>query len=522
MRRYLMLILTPLFLGLGLLEQSAQPVAAQTSAPIMIIYDSKDVSHERAQVIDRVVQWVQAAGHNTELLRMDRYRAGMLKRSSGLVTVNNWAETTADHPAFDADLKQYTKQHLHVGPRLAPSLAKQLQVTTQMLTRQQLLLTDAATGVNELIPFTAHQDVIQTHRQGTLIGQLENVSTEAKMPYAVVNQRWAWLPTVPTSAASQLLGAQVVAKWLNVTAKSAPLLVLQGVTPYSSQAALLQTAKRLAKAQVPFAVSAAAVYSNTELPEFEHYAASLRQVQLLGGMVLMAAPALQSGLGKATSTTIREAFTKALAALVDVGVYPVGLSMPPFWNQDQVLSQLVNGADLVVLEPSPAVPLHLGKATGLAARPVMGSVSLPSLFGKQAQPVVTELDSALPLAVTVALPANQAAQVTLMDQVNRLHTRWLDLRSDWQGQFTSGNVSVGVSATGLTVNHQPVSLTAASPLAITTAEQAKAAMPWYNRFFKAQSRFLWGFFAIAFIVMAVLIAKGRKVYKQMYERKGGR
>lgn len=170
------------------------------------------------------------------------------------------------------------------------------------------------------------------------------------------------LRLLPLPISSSLLPALVreLSLWLWPYADTPPdyaaYLVLDNIYPFVEPKRLLDAIDLCIDAGIPFVLAVQPFYHNGDYPAMRHFCELLAYAQANGGSILLRAPLWQGSTP--SLPTLQESFTKALTLYTANGVYPLGVAVPAYWQEDARLRQaLARFRTVLLLEDSSEVPV---------------------------------------------------------------------------------------------------------------------------------------------------------------------
>ncbi|WP_155287429.1 hypothetical protein [Lacticaseibacillus zhaodongensis] len=519
--KHLKMFLLLCFVLLSTLLLRPQVVHAATAPNILLVYDSLNAGDRKQNNVAAMQRLLTSAGATVRLSSVSNYQRGGLARGdySGLVTMINWDDVPVANRVFLREQRDFTGPQLHVGGNLTAGEVAKLHAHKQTLYRRQLQ-GSLPHGSTQLLPYSTAVNVLTDLPAGArTYGTLRIQGASGTYPFAYQYQQAAFLPYFDGQGLSLLAAERLVAQMFASQVRTyRPLLTITGVTPYSNLSLLKQTAAFLDAHGISFAVSAATVTNNTELPEFARYAAALRSVQAAGGVVFVRMP--QVGAPGAQSGPLLNAnMTTAITALSQKHVFPVGYSLPTYLQLDAVFKRsALSGANTVLQLANPALQAYAQKSDRTQAyKRAYTSVSAASLNrNKSGRPLSARMQSfALPTAVTFKMPDSAK-------ELAGLRRRVADFNFDWENTAAL-NTKLTVATLVLEHRHGQYymngRLQAGNYTPVAKPPVTESLPSRINNFFAIQSTFLWIFFAITITAMVGLLVLGRKVYLQMYRRK---
>lgn len=511
-----------LFAVLGLMCcHQMTPVAAATTPKVLLAYDAIDATENRGENIPAVQRLLTSAGVRVKVQAISQYRQGELKSGhyTGVVTLVNWPTVPIANQAFLKDRAAFQGQQLHIGSDLRPAEAQALGATATVLYRRQLQV--HLDGTTQLLPYQTDTAVLQRVPSGAkAYGSFQIVGESTTYPAAVVKGKAGFIPYYNGQGISQLIAERVVAAMFAPSqAAMPPLLLIQGVTPYSNLTQLKALANHLYGQGIPFAISATTVSKNFDLLAFRRYAAALRVVEAAGGLIFMRMPAVGDP-GVSGGPLLRDTLTSMVTGLAQQKVFAVGWATPTYFNRDAVFRKygLKAATTIIQLQDPSATPYaKQDDAPGVykqAYTVVSGDSLLEQKYGT---PLATQPWSfALPTAVTFTMPNSTKARLGLQQRLKQFNF-------DWQPNTTmAGRIDIGMITTAYQHGQYYLNgqVTDTQYQAQTTKKiSTKPGLSLVNRYFKVQGKLMWLFFGISLSIMAALLLIGRRVYLNMYKRK---
>lgn len=504
-----------------------QPVVhAADQRPVLLVYDSANVYYDGTKTIDSVQRMLTADGLAVKTVRLANYRQGELNDAAyrGVVTLINWPAAGLSNPRFNTDRAHFSGIKLHIGPNLQADELVDLHAKKGMLIRQQLTLT--AHKITEQLPYTDRMEYLAGGAQRDEYGQLntQNVGQQKILPYGVKVGQNAFLPFWRTNGLAVNCEAKLLANLFNPQAENRPLLVINNVTPTSNLHYLNQLVTALDRNNIPFALSATNVETNTNQFAYQKYMYALRLAELKNGLVFMRVPYLYSYTGKEiTAANLRATMSERLQLMVKSGVYPTGLAAPNHWNQDQVLGKVgLKAATNVLLLPNPKTYPQVQRTK--FSRSFDRAYYVMSLNGLAKAKTTVALTKAaqsyaVPIALNVKLPRTQAELRQVKKSVLNANLDWENPATETKTRsMTFAKLKLTYHAGTYFVNGEPQNISDAAPVPKHSA-RSQAHETGLNLILFYQGKFLMAFILVTLLGFGVLIYLGRKAYWAKFKRK---
>lgn len=510
-----LLALVVLLLGLAICQITTAHAA--TNERLLLVYDSQNTTTKATKKISTLQRALTSLDLRVKTMKESAYRSGDLDGYDGVITMVNWPKAELTNSQFVRDRQRFKGIKLHIGDNLTADEANALGVKQHRIYQQQLILKNQ--GTSQLLPFSETMTVVDhLPKKAQTVGQLSTQQADQKTTsYGVIVGKNAYLPYFSTKGLSLLAAVQTLAKLFHRTTTYQPLLTISHVTPYSHLKNLDRISRYCERMGIPFAISTVSVSQNTELHAFKVFAAYLRRVEDRGGVIFMQAPVV-GGATAANAQELSDIFTSYLVSLARYQVYPVGISAPSYWNQDQVLRQ--NGlkkADHWLLLADPSTPTYL-KEDDDSQTTKLSLLALSASSLNDVRQTDQPVRFSSPTAVTIKMPETATQVHNAEQQLQHLNYSWLDPAASWQTDFTSGSTNVVYQRGNYLLNGQRETVTDNHVTTAPSNGGAPAERVLFKGFFKLQGWLIAGFFTVVLIVMLIFIYLGRRLYRNMFRR----
>ena len=502
--------------------------------PVLLVYDSKNAAEHDENNIDSLQRLFVSLNLPIKTMSMAQYQPGTLKDQnySAVVLMVNWPEAHLIKNSFVKDLENFHGKILHVGPSLTAVEKQQLQGNIQYLRHKQYFLYDKSNKYYQMLDFINSSEFVTKPAAGSqVIGQLTSQDYQDKMshkfiPYGVIHNNIAFLPYFRSDGLSFLEASELIAQFFcRQTQSYRPLLVITGITPYSDLRRLVKVAEYLYSEGIPYAISATSVATNTNLKAYHYYTLALQHVENNGGEIFLQVPSIYApDTAKTAYTTLRNDMTQTLTALRDNYVYPIGISAPAYWNQDELYrSAALSLSNQILLTSDPdenplpyAQEDNYGETYGRTYYAMTAS-SLNTIKEGNDLDSQDDLRFSTPTAVTVPLPTSSKSFLQFKRNIKTVNLQWANPDyGDFKSCVQAGNKQISFLHGNYLVdnNLMEVPLTAAK-----IAADGKAQVPHgtLSGFFNVQGIILEVFIIIALIILVVLFVLGYRVYVGMFK-----
>lgn len=526
MKRSKQIVLVLLFIiGLTIVRipQASHAASQAPDSRVLLVYDSKNVTSNRSDVVAGMQRLLISAGLNVDIKNLHDYKAGTLtnQRYRGVVTLINWPQAALTNRAFVKDRANYHGIKLHVGPNLDADELAGLHSTAVTLHQQQLIGELPAEQLKQLMPFTSKTAVLdRVPANAQIIGKLTTQDNQrTQYPYGVKVGMDGFLPYFDGRGLSLLIAQKMAAQLFRLHQKAqAPLLLITEVTPFNHLKILKSLAKQLQEKDIPFAVSAVSVAKNTDLKAFEQYMSALRTVEENGGSVIMQVPAMGDP-GRSGGPLLRSFMSSMLTNMAKENVIPIAVSAPTYWNNDAILRRyaLDDSRTIVQLKDPPVQPYAQRDDHAKSYQHTYMAVPFDSFSSNHYGTSLNRSNPtfAVPTAITFPMPTSERRLTSVVRDISHFNFSWANPLAI-NNQIRIDTVSVGVKDGQLLLNNRVVN--PEDYHALKKAKPAKPQLSAVNRFFRFQGDFMWVFFAVTLTAMTVLLILGRRVYKAMYRR----
>ncbi|WP_237756469.1 hypothetical protein [Lactiplantibacillus herbarum] len=505
----------------------ATTLTAQASTQrVLIVYDAINPTVNGQKKLDGLQRLFTSIGLKAQTERLSDYYAGQLttKKYQGVVTLVNWPQGHLTNAAFVKDRQAFTGTQLHVGQSLSQTEADALHSKRHQLYHQQFSLYDGTQ--HQLLPFSDDITILTATGSGVqTVGQLTTQApVQHKYAYGTIRGQYGYLPNFSASGFSFVVASRMVAQLFHQTTSNRPLLTITGVTPYTDLKQLTRVSHALKRANIPFAVSTTSTAENTTMHAFQTFTASLRQVELDGGVVFLQAPYV--GTANAQSgNTLDQTMVAQLNQLGQRQVFPVGISASNFWNQDEILRRYgLQHANHVILLPDPTTTTFAKQDNlGTTFTSAHYGLSLASLQSVKNGQEVTQADLrfAMPTAITVALPDSSKGVTAMLKRITNTSLTWENPATSWQTQIDSASASFQYRLGQYYLNGRQVTVKTKASGVPRYQPKVKTKVL-LSRFFQLQGWVLFGFFTVTTIVLVIFLVLGRtSLSTNVYAKVGG-
>jgi len=438
--------------------------ASQTSQPhVLLVYDSKNATSNRQDVVAGMQRLLTSAGADVDLKNLHDYKAGTLTNQHyrGVITLINWPQAGLTNRAFVRDRTNYRGIKLHVGTNLDADELKGLHSTAVTLYQQQLIGDLPTDQLKQLVPFTSQVTVLNhLPANAQTVGKLTTQDSQrTQYPYGVQVGANAFLPYFDGKGLSLLVAQKMVVQLFNPSQKAQhPLLLITGVTPFTKLKVLTSLARQLQQKDISFAVSAVSVAKNTDLKAFRRYMSALRTVEDSGGSVIMQVPAMGDP-GRSGGPLLQSYMSSMLTNMAKESVIPIAISAPTYWNNDAILRRyaLDSSGTIVQLKDPPVQPYAKRDNHAVSYRHTYMAVPFDSFSSNHYGPALSSSNPsfAVPTAITFPMPTSARRLTGVMRDISRFNFDWANPLAI-NNQIRIDTVSVGVRDGQLLLNNRPV------------------------------------------------------------------
>lgn len=506
-------------LAFGILSEPAVK-ADDNSQKVLLVYDSKDHIHQGEQRIDSLQRILTGMNLKVKTEKASDYKKGELQKGyAGVITLINWDKAGLMNQSFEKDREEYDGIKLHIGEGITPQELQQLDAKVDKIYQKQLTLT--VDENSQQLPFSQTMEpLVDIPKNAQVIGKLvTQEKNQDEYNYGVINGKNGYLPFFEAKSLSLLSATKLITQLFKNNQTFKPLLTFTGVSPYTDMEILDELSAYCEKMDIPFAISTVSVAKNTEMQAFNRFAISLRRIEDRNGLIFLNAPVI-GGATKDTGTELSGLFDGYLLNLARQGVYPVGISTPGFWNQDQILRQnaLKKANTWMLLPNSTAKMMNLNVDNN-------SSVAKKSYYAVNASSIDTiknraELRFNIPTAVTIAMPNSSVKLRNVKEQIRKLDLNWENpSQIEFESRINFASSKLSYKLGQYFVNESPVEINVNSKdkntINNTTSTKNKVLL---KDFFHVQGRIITVIFVVIFIVLIVFIFIGRKIYRNKFKR----
>ncbi|WP_125767902.1 hypothetical protein [Lapidilactobacillus wuchangensis] len=505
-----------------------QQVGAKTNEQtVLFVYDSVNAKDHGDQKIQALQRTLTTQNQPTKTVAMADYKRGELNQYQAVITLVNWSQKTSvtgKYQKYWQDLAGFSGKKLHIGPNLQNFERQSFTGVWQQVTHQQYQLLDDHSQAKQLLPFTNECTLLQPTANQFTAGELINQAhQEQTYPYGVVQGEQAYLPFYQATGLMAIVATRLISQWLTATSQDIPpLLTITNVTPMSSFKELRELIDFLHRQDIPFAVSATSVQTNTELPEFRRYTKILRLIENSGGVIYLQVPYVYTSQPDQLPV-LRSVMAAQLKALVKEAVYPVGISAPSFWNQDHVYQQagLSHSKQVLLLSNPETISYQDYSATNQIFGQTLSSIPAKSLANikRDGELDIAKLRFSIPMAITIATPTDQ---LTLKQAKKQIQHLTMPLANpallNQTGRVNFGKHQITYHQDKYYLDGKYQNLTK-QDVSLTEPVRQETTAGTLNNFFKFQDRALMIFLLLVLVILLSLMIVGRRIYRDKFRHK---
>lgn len=340
-----------------LISFSSQNVQAAETKRVLLVYDSLNIAEERENDVDALQRLLTSFGVVVQSISEEDYLPGQLLNDSydGVISMVNWpAQTTASESGFIQDREKYTGKQFHIGLSMRPDEKKYFSGTWKELSHRQYRIEDGEGQFSQLLPFQ-DQSVMLENTSGKTFGKLITQELDPEeYPFGVVENGHGFIPFFSRKGAVFLESAQVLSEWLEIKKPSRPYLAIEGFNPMKNLEAAQYLQKELVKTSLPYILSSTSVSQNNTILPYKLFTDILRSFGATG-VVFLEVPVVNN-VNLNDNHALTQLLEQQISLLVDRNVFPVGVSAPGYWNQDeQYQADGLGIANTVILHENPPI-----------------------------------------------------------------------------------------------------------------------------------------------------------------------
>lgn len=497
---------------------SPQKVQAATSSEkVLLVYDSQNNLNKKAKDIDALQRTLTSMNLQVKTIEQADYKQGDLNDSYiGVITMINWRQVGLKSKAFITDRNKFQGIKLHIGNNLTQSEVSDLGGSAKQLYRQQFILKNHTN--TQTLPFSETITVMQNLPESVkTFGTLSTQQADQKSyPFGVINGKNGYLPSFRPSGLSLMTEIELIGQLFNRVGKYQPLLTFTNVTPYSNLEYIDELSLFCYKNEIPFAISTTSVSQNTDLKAFDRFTSVMRSVENRGGVIFLNAPEVSNADNSAEA--LNNKFSDYLVTLAQQQVFPVGVSAPGYWNQDNILrNNFLNYGDHWLMLPNPEEPTFVDQDNrSSVAKESFFTMSLSSLKEVKKSSSMT---FAIPTALTISLPDSKTHVQMVKKELLRSQLTWYDpAENNLETRIATPSTLLEYKSGNYFANGKQENTQVSSSLLNKKFDDGspKAAM---SKYFKVQGNVFMVFFVIVTIVLLVFIYLGQRVYWNNFRRK---
>ena len=507
-------------------------VAKASSQKVLIVYDSKNEQNHGTDKIDSLKRFFISSHFQVSTKSMVDYQKGDLNDSyQGIITMINWPAANLKSASFNQDLNQFKGKKIHIGPNLSKAELSDLKAQSQNVysNHVKLKINDNEQPLKGNTALTVLRNVSNDAKK---IGQYQSGNDEYNA--GIIEGQAAFLPNFETGGLSYIIGTKLIAQLFGISQDQKPFLFLRDVTPYSSSKYLLAISKFCLKKHMPLIISMTANANNTDVKSYLKLTETLRTLEQQGTLIFVQTPII----GAATSrdgNVLNNNFDNAILHLAQQQVYPIGISAPSFWSEDQVLYQnglkksdawllLSNNSHSAVkpndtkeereqyLETHDAV--NYLKPVSQSYLNKWSATGVPALSFKSVDNLNT-LRFSSPTAVTLTMPQSKNDLNRVKHQIKQLHFAYDDF-NNFKSNTVAGSTLLQYQDRHYLVNQKEEII---HNNAQTKIIKKLTYHPILSSFFKTQETVLIYLLSIILIGLLILLWTGLKIYRENYHRK---
>lgn len=491
-------------------------VQAQSSDRVLLVYDSENTIDHGQKKIDAIQRILTGMNLRVKTKKVSDYQKGELNQNyTGVITMINWNQANLDQTTFIHDRTRFNGIKLHIGPGMDPDELKAFGASSNKVYQKQLTLVD---GENkQQLPFTETMETLTNlSRHSQTIGKLVTQEKNQKnFNYGVISGKNGYLPFFETKSLSLLSATKLITKLFQEKRTYQPLLTFTNVSPYTDLNLLDQLSQYCEDQDIPFAISTVTVAKNTEMQAYRRFTTALRKIESRNGLIFLNAPVI-GGATKDTGPELSDLFDGYLLSFAREQVYPVGISTPGFWNQDQTLrSGSLVKANTWLLLPN--------KKTTFVNEDHQGQVANRSYYAIDSASISTiqnqdRLEFNIPTAVTIGMPDSQRKLKNVEEQISKLNFNWENpSQNGLKTKIDFASSSIEYREEQYFVNQKPVEIDVNyhNQDASQTTSTNKVLL---KGFFHVQGQIISILFVVILIVLVVFIIIGRKIYNNNFKR----
>lgn len=459
-------------LGVAALASAAQPVIAAAppaTEAVLLLYDSLGAGTAQAGSVADMQRMLSACGVQTVLRGLAQYRDREADSYARVVAVLNGSEQPPEYGRLLSDLSASGADLLQIG------------------------------GADQGSP-------------------ADPSASSSLVPASVQASRLTVLPSWRVAPQARLHLARRLKEWLGQPADGRLYALVKDAGPFADLSLLKLLADRLNEAGIPFALSAAPVFSNMDFPAMDTYMDTLRYVQTRNGSILVQAPYVLAGV-QGGGASLGKQMESYIDKLVSSKIAPLGVGAELYWSLDkQYASAGLGFFDSAVLFPDQA-PVYMEPTS--VSKPFSSSLySVAPEFldelGLRQKPVPLPMD----MAVTISMPRSGEE----VEQTVRLFKSYWAEFADYRQtkhQVTTASHIIESAYGGISVDHKPLYISRTVPVASPSGspdgyQYEPEHQESFTAFYSWQNRLFTIIVMSSLVVLGGLLAIGRRMYRRKY------
>lgn len=496
-----------------------KPVAYSSEsepASVLLVYDRLAAGTAKEGNVEAMLKLLSAMGTSVKLTPLEQYQTGMMRKCDRLIVIRNDPDHAIRNERFSNDSSSYSGAYLHLGDNPPALIESKLQLQLSMINARKISLSIGPIERAD-IAISDMRIPVAVHYTGEYYGTVEATELQQPAPFAVKNDKLAFVPFFEAGTAAEIAMAYVLEDWLEVNVDGEVYVLFKEIYPFTDLEALQTTADRLYESGIPFIYSVRPVFTNTDYPAMQRYLELLKYAQSRNGTILINAPVISSVAGN-QEESLHDKMTGFIDLLADHEIVPIGIGadLDMFWrNEWDFMKESMSFFDSTVLYQGEG-PVNVTQAESISFRSSMLSVRwrdlLPLLNTKW---LVEELP--LHVAITFDFPVDTLEADTILQG---LQSSWITF-SDYKTRphQTETEYHELKSENGLLVKDgQAVSLTAAIGDVKSDHEYKEKQEQSLKWLFTVQNNFYLVVIGIALLLFSGLFAAGFRLYRRKFRK----
>lgn len=501
-----------LFLAaLLMLPPSWAQAAEQKPAHVLLIYDSLAKGTSREGNIEALQRLLASYGTKVTLTTFNSYKKGTLQQYTNVIGIGNADDLAIISQEYISDFQTFEGSYLHIGAHIPEKVKTQLDIQTRTEDKETVLL---SIGQFSQPSLPVHNITRIVQASGTAYGSISSAGGDKQSPYAVRDDRLAYIPYFEQGNLSELAMAFLLKDWLHADGQKHTYLIFKEVYPFSDLRRLEQLADKLYDAGIPFIVSIRPVFSNTDYPAMKRYLETLKYVQARNGSILVNAPVVASAISQ-NDQNLKAQMESFVDVLADNGIAPLGMGAEMYWSYDRKYTADAMGFfNSGILFPNEKL---MYKSRSDSSEPFTSSMySLKMSFLKQFKRSGKALGE---FPMNMAITYDFFKDKTQLDQaVQELVDSWITFADYKYGYhevrtkantISSRNGSLLINGHNVDLNNSVKSIS--SDYTYRQEEQKS-----FTALFNVQNKIFITFILMTLIAFGIFIIIGHRLYKRKY------